>query len=207
MNIAATSRLRLVVLAGVLAVAAVGFAVTTLPRLQSGSDTLSPVAVPTQAATAATPFTRPHAASTRHSPVRAHAVAKPAASAAAKPAHAAAKATPPVAHKARLSSSLPAPLARALAHHRVVVVAVALAGSAVDAEALAEAHAGAILAGSGFVTVNAGTERAKAFATLLQNDLEAPAVLVVTRPGKLFVRLDGFADRDLVAQAAHNAGS
>ena len=35
--------------------------------------------------------------------------------------------------------------------------------------------------------------------------LDGPAVLVFQRPRTLFVRLNGFADRDTVAQAAANA--
>ena len=35
--------------------------------------------------------------------------------------------------------------------------------------------------------------------------LQDPAVLVLRPPGDLIVRIDGFADRDTVAQAAANA--
>jgi hypothetical protein len=37
--------------------------------------------------------------------------------------------------------------------------------------------------------------------------LDGPAVLVFERPGSLFVRFNGFADRDTVAQAAENAAT
>ena len=37
--------------------------------------------------------------------------------------------------------------------------------------------------------------------------VQDPAVLVLRPPGDLIVRIDGFADRDTVAQAASNAGS
>ena len=35
--------------------------------------------------------------------------------------------------------------------------------------------------------------------------LQDPAVLVFRRPGTMFVQLNGFADKDTVAQAAANA--
>jgi hypothetical protein len=37
--------------------------------------------------------------------------------------------------------------------------------------------------------------------------IQDPAVLVLRPPGDLVVRIDGFADRDTVAQAAANAAS
>ena len=37
--------------------------------------------------------------------------------------------------------------------------------------------------------------------------LDGPAVLVFVRPNSLFVRLNGFADHDTVAQAAANAST
>ena len=87
------------------------------------------------------------------------------------------------------------------------------AGGGVDDEAVNEARAGAKLAGAGFVAVNVANERqARPLLPLLAGAasgadgvLDAPAVLVFQRPKKLFVRLEGFADRDTVAQAATNA--
>jgi hypothetical protein len=68
-----------------------------------------------------------------------------------------------------------------------------------------EAAAGARASGAAFVTVDVSKEReARPFALKL-GVLEAPTVLVFKRPGDVFVRLDGFADLDVVAQAAENA--
>lgn len=211
MNIAAPTRLRLLALVGVLLVAVGGLGVTTLSRVHGASNTaVTPAALPRPAQHATVPSTKTHATTPSHAK-RSHA-AKQATTApahkATTPAHAATKPAPPVVHRTpKLSSSLPTPLARALATHRVVVVAIGVAGSAVDTEARGEARIGATLAGSGFLAVNAASERdAKMFQTLLKGNLDAPAVLVVKRPGRVFVRLDGFADRQLVAQAAANAG-
>jgi hypothetical protein len=110
-------------------------------------------------------------------------------------------------------NGMPAALAHALAVHRVVVLALYTSGGGVDDEAVNEARAGAKLAGAGFVAVNVANERqARPLLPLLAGAasgadgvLDAPAVLVFQRPKKLFVRLEGFADRDTVAQAATNA--
>jgi hypothetical protein len=193
MNTLATSRLRVVVLAGVLLVAVAGLGVTTLSRHSSSNNSVPATALPQPTKHATTPSTP---------------TTKPTTHPATTPKHTTKPTRPSVPAKPRLASSLPAPLARALAHHRVVVVAVGLGGSAVDAQARGEAKVGATLAGSGFLAVNVAKEHdAKTFESILKDDLDAPAVLVVTRPGKVFVRLDGFADRELVAQAAANAGS
>jgi hypothetical protein len=196
MNIAAATRLRLIALVGVLVFAVAGLGVTTLSRLQSKSNTAVP------------PTLLPHAkhkAAAHSTHPKSHTAAKPA-TPVHKATHTATKPAPRVTHTPKLLSSLPAPLAHVLAKHRVVVVAIGLSGSAVDQEALGEAKVGATLSDSGFLAVNLTNERqAKAFETLLQGNLDAPAVLVVKRPGTVFVRLDSFADRQLVAQAAANA--
>jgi hypothetical protein len=193
MNTLATSRLRIAVLAGVLLVAVAGLGVTMLSHHSTSNTSVPPTALPTPVhhrVTPSKPTTTPAHTATTPAPVRPKPV-RPAAPA---------KPTP--------MSSLPAPLARALVDHRVVVVAVGIGGSAVDTEARGEAKIGATLAGSGFLAVDVANERdAKSFETLLKGDLDAPAVLVVKRSGRVFVRLDGFADRELVAQAAANAGS
>jgi hypothetical protein len=98
---------------------------------------------------------------------------------------------------------VPRALTNALARHDVVVVAWF---TPVDAGSMAEARTGAQLAGAGFVRVNAMTEpTALAFAED-HGGLESPAVLVFTRGPKLRTRLPGTPDRDVVAQAAANAG-
>jgi len=70
----------------------------------------------------------------------------------------------------------------------------------------AEAEAGAGDAGAGFVTLDALHAKQGGALTAKLGVLEAPAVLVYRRPDSLFVQLEGFADRETVAQAALNAG-
>ncbi len=110
---------------------------------------------------------------------------------------------------------MPAALAHALASHDVVVVSLYAPRSAVDAMATDEAKHGAALAGAGFVAFNVANEQIVSPLTSLLTGaqtaadrvLDGPAVLVFLRPRTLFVRFNGFADRDTVAQAAANAGS
>jgi hypothetical protein len=110
---------------------------------------------------------------------------------------------------------MPAALAHALASHAVVVVSLYAPRSPVDAMATDEAKHGAALAGAGFVAFNVADEKIVSPLTSLLTGaqtaadrvLDGPAVLVFHRPGTLFVRFNGFADRDTVAQAAANAAS
>ena len=203
MNIAVDTRLRLIALVAVLVFAVAGFAFTMLPRLQGSSNTSVPPAAPSQV-THHAPTTKTHVTKhvTTHVKTPTHAKHVTVQVTKTKP-------VPHVVHRAaKLLASLPPQLAHALRTHRVVVVALGVAGSAVDLEARGEAKVGATLAGSGFLAVNATNERQiKAFRPLLKGNFDAPAVLVVKRPGTTFVRLDGFADRQLVAQAAANAGA
>jgi hypothetical protein len=124
----------------------------------------------------------------------------------AKPAKAAVPAKPkPVRPKVKLNPGLPPALARALTAQRVAVVAFVTPDARLDEMAANEAAAGARAGGAAFVKVDVSKERAaRPFAVKL-GVLEAPTVLVFKRPGNLFVRLDGFADLDVVAQAAENA--
>jgi hypothetical protein len=108
---------------------------------------------------------------------------------------------------------MPAALASALASHRVVVVSLYTPRSSVDAMATEEARHGAAVAGAGFVALSVADEKIVSPLTSLLTGaptaadrvLDGPAVLVFQRPRTLFVRLNGFADRDTVAQAATNA--
>lgn len=113
----------------------------------------------------------------------------------------------PAKPKVRLNPGLPAALNRALTARPVAVVSLVTPDASLDEMAAKEAAAGASAAGASFVTVDVGKERqARPFAVML-GVLDAPTVLVFKRPGELFVRLDGFADLDTVAQAADNATS
>ena len=85
--------------------------------------------------------------------------------------------------------------------------------SSVDGLAKEEAQQGAATAGAGFVALDVSKEKiASPLTSLLTSGatpadrvLDDPAVLVFQSPKTLFVRLNGWTDRDLVAQAATNA--
>jgi hypothetical protein len=101
---------------------------------------------------------------------------------------------------------LPVAIRQALAANLVVVVALYDPTAKTDATALREARAGAQLAGSSFVPIDV---RKKGVTSLnaRYGVIHDPAVLVLRPPDDVFVRIDGFADRDTVAQAAVNAAS
>jgi len=101
---------------------------------------------------------------------------------------------------------LPAALSAALSLDRVVVVSLYAPKIELDEMAVLEARAGAAAAGVGFVAVNVLDEGASRPLTRELGVLEDPAVLVFRRPGELVVRFSGFVDKQIVAQAARNAG-
>jgi hypothetical protein len=124
---------------------------------------------------------------------------KPAVKAKPKPA---VKAKPKPRRSVIAPNGLPTALVEQLARYRVVVAAVYAGGAAVDTLARAEARAGAGDAKVGFVALDVSNKR---IATALANKTElltAPAVLVFTRGGNVKIRIDGFADRLLVAELA-----
>jgi hypothetical protein len=150
---------------------------------------------PTAASAAAThkaAATKPKAAATH-----AKATARPATP--AKLAPAAKKPSP------ALNSALPVPLAQALATNPTVVAVLYNPQSEVDGIAVAEARAGAELAGAGFVALSVLSQRDVGKLTEQLGLLPDPAVLVFTRPAHLAARIDGFSDKETVAQAAQNA--
>jgi hypothetical protein len=120
---------------------------------------------------------------------------------------------------------LPAVIVQALNAHPVVIVALyqadrtataaqrlaARTGASADAAvgidrlAFAEAQQGARDAHAGFVGINVFRQADAAPLTKMLGVLQDPAVLVFKRPGTVFVQLNGFADKDTVAQAAVNA--
>jgi hypothetical protein len=110
---------------------------------------------------------------------------------------------------------MPGTLAVALRAKPVVVVALYAPGAAVDTAARDEARQGAALAGAGFVALDVSDNRVAApltslltgAATAADRVLDDPAVLIFQQPKTLFVRMNGFTDRDTVAQAAVNAGA
>jgi len=174
------SRARTLLLILVLVVAAAAAGLMVLSRVRSSSDASSKPA-PTSPKTRSLP-SKPTAA--RHAGT-------------ARPKPAAAAATP---------NQLPLAIRQALAADHVVVVALYDPKAKIDGTAMLEAQAGAQLAGSSFVPIDVrknGVDSLNARYGAIQD----PAVLVLRPPGTLVVRIDGFADRDTVAQAAANAAS
>jgi hypothetical protein len=118
------------------------------------------------------------------------------------------KAAPPRFHGNPVYAQLPQALQWQLAHHKIVVVSLYNPGSDVDAISVAEAHAGAIDANAGFLLVSVLDNKVAGLLTALLPGgglLPDPGVLVYRAPGDVALRLDGFADRGSVAQAATNA--
>jgi hypothetical protein len=101
---------------------------------------------------------------------------------------------------------LPAAIRRALAANNVVVVALYDPKAKIDGLAMREARAGADQAGSAFVPVDVRRDGVASL-NARYGVVQDPAVLVLRPPGSLVVRIDGFADRETVAQAAVNAAS
>jgi hypothetical protein len=105
-------------------------------------------------------------------------------------------------------ADLPAPLQWQLAHNKVVVVSLYNPNSDVDGISVAEAHAGAVEAGTGFLLVSVLDNKVAGILTALLPGgglLPEPGVLIYRAPGDIVMRMDGFVDRDTVAQAATNA--
>jgi len=120
------------------------------------------------------------------------------------------KAKPATFRGNRVYANLPQPLQWQLAHHKVVVVSLYNPSADVDAISVAEAHAGAADAGAGFLLVSVLDNKVAGILTALLPGgglLPDPGVLVYRAPGDLAIRLDGFADRDAVAQAAANVSA
>lgn len=104
-------------------------------------------------------------------------------------------------------NGLPMGLVAALRSHDVVVVSLWGSGGKIDALARDEAAAGAKAAGVGFVAINVleRPREAEALTLKVGTVLRAPGILLYTRPDALTNQLDGFRDRDTVAQAALDA--
>ena len=103
------------------------------------------------------------------------------------------------------ANGLPTQLDDALHSHKIVVVSVFDPQSSTDAISYAEAKAGAGEAGAGFVGVSVlDNVVASALTSVLPGGglLPEPGILVYRRPDTLVQLINGFADRDVVAQAA-----
>ena len=103
------------------------------------------------------------------------------------------------------ANGLPLTLAAALHSHKIVVVSVFDPQSTTDAISYAEAKAGAGEVGAGFVGVSVlDNTVAGALTSVLPGGglLPEPGVLIYRRPDTLVQLINGFVDRDVVAQAA-----
>jgi hypothetical protein len=100
---------------------------------------------------------------------------------------------------------LPVPVALALRKHSVVVVSVTTPRGVDDQVDSAEAQAGAVEAGAGFVAINVFHQRPGTAILRKLGVVDTPAILVVTRPGTVFSEFKGFVDRDVVVQAVADA--
>jgi hypothetical protein len=136
--------------------------------------------------------TRPAAAkATAHTAARPKQVVVPTAKPKPKPAQIVAR------------NGLPIILADALRAHRIVVVSIFDPQSQTDAVSYAEARAGAADAGAGFLGVSVLDDTvAGPLTSALPGGglLPDPGLLVYRAPGTLVERIDGFLDRDAVAQ-------
>jgi hypothetical protein len=217
-NLTISPPIRIAAIAGLLLAVAVGGYSLVLGRSHSST----PAQTPTRAAEVKTPAT--HRATTKAATHKTAAAKQRTHVAAAKPSTAAAKtaakhatakqtAKQTAKHKAvhrgnLVDAILPQPLQWQLSQHKIVVVSVYNPNSSVDAISVAEAHAGAEEAGAGFLLVSVLDN---SLAGLLTGVLPGggllpdPGVLIYRAPGTLALRIDGFADRDAIAQAAANA--
>ena len=102
-------------------------------------------------------------------------------------------------------TGFPLAVDRALARHKVVVVSLVIPGSHVDELAAGEAKAGAKLGGAGYLALNVLNERVAHAVLAKLERFKEPSLLVLKRSGEVVLALEGFVDRETVAQAAANA--
>jgi hypothetical protein len=216
-SVTISPQIRVLALVGLLAALGLGASMFVLNRGGSKAETS------TSSTPAATqpPKTHPRSvappAAKPHVPARhvTNPASKPVTKAPTKPhattAHRVHKATKPAGFKGNpVYAQLPQALQWQLAHHKVVVVSVYNPRSDVDAISVAEAHAGALDAGAGFLLVSVLDNKVAGILTALLPSgglLPDPGVLVYRAPGDVALQLDGFADRSSVAQAATNAAA
>lgn len=129
--------------------------------------------------------------------VRVKVTPKPKVVAAAPAAAAATAATP--------ANGLPARVTEALREFPVVVVSLYNPEASVDATSLGEAAAGAKAAKVGFLAINVLDQSQASPFTTAFGVLQDPTLLIYARPGTLTFKVDGFADRQVVEQAALSA--
>ncbi|MDX6479863.1 MAG: hypothetical protein QOG85_373 [Gaiellaceae bacterium] len=99
---------------------------------------------------------------------------------------------------------LPAPLRAVLEQHRIVVVGFFNPDSPIGLRTIAEARAGAALAGVGYFTVDLRHDSVAGPLTALLPSgqmLPNPGIAIYKRPGRIIYRADGFLLRQLIPQA------
>lgn len=193
-------------LVGVLAALVLGGGMMFMGRGTADVDT-SPVVIPSKkAGLLDAPAAAKKVAAKASAAARNAGKTTPAAKA---PAKAAAKPKPAVKAPVQLiaANGLPSRLVSELRTHDVVIVALWGSGGKIDAMSRDEAAAGADAARAGFVPIDVikNSREAEALTLELGFVLRAPAILVFKQPGTLANSLDGFRDRETVAQAALDA--
>jgi hypothetical protein len=210
-NLTVSPQIKILALVGLLA--AVGLALSMFVLGGSSKKTVTSAVTTPAVHTPAKTHTTQVQAPAKHTAKKHHAVA-PAPAKHATKTHAATathhnvKTKPKGFHGNKVYAQLPQALQWQLAHHKVVVVSFYNPSSEVDAISVAEAHAGATDAGAGFLLVSVLDDKVAGILTALLPGgglLPDPGVFVYRAPGKVALRLDGFADRAAVAQAATNA--
>ncbi len=184
MQLAAANPVRLVAVVGVLALLGGGMFVFKATQGGSSSASQQPTLLHTSVRHHH-PVTKPKPVATKpkpHKPV-------------VRPTH----------HPAVAANGLPWSVAHALVKHPVVVVAVVAPGSRIDQVTLSEAEAAAAQTNAGFVKVNAYVQAQIAPLASKVSITSAPAVLVMKRPADVTIQINGWADRDSIAQAVADA--
>jgi hypothetical protein len=204
-NLTISPQIRILALVGLLAALGLGASMFVMGGRSSKSETVAATTAP--AHTTAKPHTAPVVTPKPTTPAK-H-TSKPATKPHVVTRHHAKKAATPAKFRGNpVYAQLPQALQWQLAHHKIVVVSLYNPSSDVDAISVAEAHAGAIDAGAGFLLVSVLDNKVAGLLTALLPGgglLPDPGVLVYRAPGDVALRLDGFADRASVAQAATNA--
>jgi hypothetical protein len=203
-NLTVSPQIRILALVGLLAALGLGASRFVMGGGSSKTDTAAATTAPAvhtpakpHTAPLVKPATKPAKHATKH-------VTKPHAATR----HHVKKATPARFRGNPVYAQLPQALQWQLAHHKIVVVSLYNPSSDVDSISVAEAHAGAIDANAGFLLVSVLDNKVAGLLTALLPGgglLPDPGVLVYRAPGDVALRLDGFADRGSVAQAATNA--
>ena len=104
-----------------------------------------------------------------------------------------------------IDPNLPAPLRHSLRSSREVVAVVVSPAVPGDSDAVQQARAGARAAHVGFAVLDVTRAPIASALAMWAPQAVDPTVLVVKRPGTVAVELDGYADQDMVAQAALDA--